>query len=150
MSQSLVKNYIQIIFSTKHRLPIIDEAIEHELHSYLGGICKKLDCQPIKINGYYDHVHILCMLFKKITLIKLLEEVKSDSSRWIKTRSPVYSIFYWQDGYGGFSVTPDQVDNVIEYISNQKVHHKTVSFQDEYRALLKQFNVAYDERYVWD
>jgi REP element-mobilizing transposase RayT len=141
---------MHIIFSTKYREPLIDATIEPELYSYLGGICKKLECHPIKINGFYDHVHILCILSKKITLIKLLEDVKSDSSKWIKTKSPDYSNFYWQDGYGAFSVTPDQVDNVIDYISNQKEHHKTISFQDEYRMLLKQFNVAYDERYVWD
>jgi REP element-mobilizing transposase RayT len=81
MGQSLVKNYIHIVFSTKYRQPLISEAIEDELYSYLGGICKKLECQPIKIGGYYDHVHILCMLSKKITLMKLVEEIKSHSSK---------------------------------------------------------------------
>ena len=84
---------MHLVFSTKHRQPLIDEAIEAELHSYLGGICKGLDCQPIAIGGYYDHVHILCMLSKKITLIKLLEDVKSDSSKWIKTKSDDYLNF---------------------------------------------------------
>ena len=113
MSQSLVKNYLHIIFSTKHRERLINEAVENEVHSYLGGVCKKLDCQPLKVGGYDDHVHILCMLSKKITLIKLLEEVKSHSSKWIKTLDKSLEHFYWQDGYGAFSVNPAQTEKVI-------------------------------------
>lgn len=86
MGQSLVKNYIHIVFSTKYRQPLIKEFIADELYSFLGGVCKELECQPIKIGGYYDHVHILCMLSKKIALMKLLEEIKSHSSKWIKTK----------------------------------------------------------------
>jgi REP element-mobilizing transposase RayT len=123
---------------------------EEELHSYLGGICKNLDCQPIKIGGYTDHIHILCMLSKKIALMKLLEEVKSHSSKWMKTKSETLSEFYWQDGYGAFSVNPSEVDTVIAYIANQHEHHRQMSFQDEYRAFLKKYKVEYDERFVWD
>ena len=150
MSQSLVKNYIHIVFSTKHREHTIVPPYEEELHSYLGGTCKKLDCQPIKIGGYTDHIHILCMLSKKIALMKLLEEVKSHSSKWIKTKDASLSNFYWQDGYGAFSVNPADVDKVIAYISDQHQHHSKKTFQDEYRAILKKYNVEYDERYVWD
>ena len=150
MGQSLVKNYIQIVFSTKHRQPLIKESIEAELYSYLGGICNNLECQPIKIGGYVDHVHVLCMLSKKIALMKLLEELKSHSSKWIKTKGEEFENFYWQGGYGAFSVKPSEVDVVIRYIENQKEHHKKISFQDEYRAILKKYNVAFDERYVWD
>lgn len=150
MGQSLVKNYIHIVFSTKHRAPLIHEPVEQELHAYLGGICKNLDCHPIKIGGYIDHIHILCMLSKKIALIKLLEEVKSHSSKWIKTKGSGYENFYWQDGYGAFSVNPSQVDVVINYIANQKEHHRKKTFQEEYRAFLKKYNAEYDERFVWD
>lgn len=150
MGQSLVKNYVHIIFSTKHRQPLIKEFIEDELYSYLGGICKKLECTPIKIGGYYDHVHILCMLSKKITLIKLLEEVKSHSSKWMKTKDESLKNFYWQDGYGAFSVNPKEVDVVINYIATQKAHHNKTIFQDEYRTFLKNYQVDYDEQYVWD
>jgi REP element-mobilizing transposase RayT len=150
MSQSLVKNYIHIVFSTKHRAPIIVPPYEQELHSYLGGICKNLECQPIKIGGYTDHIHILCMLSKKIALMKLLEEVKSHSSKWMKTKDESLSNFYWQDGYGAFSVNPSEIDKVIAYISNQHEHHKKKTFQNEYRAFLKKYKVEYDERYVWD
>src|SRR5438046_5547629 len=109
-----------------------------------------MDCHPIKIGGYEDHVHILCMLSKKIALIKLIQEVKSSSSRWIKTVDMRLQNFYWQDGYGAFSVNPAQVEIVIRYISNQKAHHQRRTFQDEFRASLKKYEVEYDERYVWD
>ena len=150
MGQSLVQNYIHIIFSTKNRQKLIHPPYEEELYSYLGGICKKKECIPIKIGGHLDHVHILCKLSKKVTLMNLLEEIKSHSSRWIKTKDKSLERFYWQDGYGSFSINPTQVDTVIEYIANQKEHHKHLSFQDEYRAFLKKYHVDYDERYVWE
>jgi REP element-mobilizing transposase RayT len=150
MGQSLVKNYVHLVFSTKHRQPFILPAIEEELYAYMGGICKALECPPIKIGGYTDHVHILCMLSKKLPLMKLLEEVKSHSSGWIKTKGEEYLGFYWQDGYGAFSVNPSEVEVVIQYIANQKEHHGKKTFQDEYRAFLKKYEVEYDERYVWD
>jgi putative transposase len=90
------------------------------------------------------------MLSKKIALMKLLEEVKSHSSKWIKTKGDDFKNFYWQDGYGAFSVNPSEIDVVINYISNQKEHHAKITFQDEYRAFLKKYQVEYDERYVWD
>jgi hypothetical protein len=90
------------------------------------------------------------MLSKKIALIKLLEELKSHSSKWIKTKGEAYHNFYWQDGYGAFSVNPSEVEIVIDYISKQKEHHGKKTFQNEYRAFLKKYNVEYDERYVWD
>ena len=129
MGQSLVKNYIHIVFSTKHRQAMIQPHYEEELHSYLGGICKNLECQPIKIGGYTDHIHILCMLSKKITLIKLLEEVKSHSSKWMKTKDELLKKFYWQDGYGAFSVNPSEIDTVIAYIANQHEHHRKKHFK---------------------
>ncbi len=150
MGQSLVKNYVHIVFSTKHRKPLISQPVETELHSYLGGICNKLGCQVIKVGGYTDHIHILCLLSKKITLVKLLEELKSHSSRWIKTKGGVYTNFYWQDGYGAFSVNPSEDEVVTHYIANQKEHHSKKTFQDEYKAFLKKYEVEYDERYVWD
>ncbi|MEO5594591.1 MAG: IS200/IS605 family transposase [Chitinophagaceae bacterium] len=150
MGQSLVKNYLHITFSTKHRQKLINEEVQNELYGYMGGICKGMDCIPLKIGGYNDHVHILCMLSKKITLSKLLEQVKSHSSKWVKTISPGLQNFYWQDGYGAFSVNPSETETVIEYISNQKMHHQRLTFQEEYRLFLKKYKVEYDERYVWD
>jgi REP element-mobilizing transposase RayT len=150
MGQSLVKNYIHIVFSTKYRQPFIQQPTEAELHSYMGGICNKLDCQVIKIGGYTDHIHILCLLSRKIALMSLLEVVKSNSSKWIKTLGDGYENFYWQDGYGAFSVKPSEVDRVIAYIANQHKHHAKKTFQDEYRAYLEKYKVEYDERFVWD
>jgi putative transposase len=150
MGQSLVKNYLHIVFSTKYRQPLISETIENELYSYLGGVCNALESPPVKIGGYYDHVHILCMLSKKIAVMKLLEEVKSHSSKWIKTKDESLKKFYWQDGYGAFSVNPAQVDIVARYIENQKERHSKQTFQNEFRYFLKKYKIDYDERYVWD
>ncbi len=108
------------MFSTKYRQPLIQQSVESELYSYLGGICNKLGCQVIKVGGFTDHIHILCLLSKKTTLVKLLEELKSHSSKWIKTKGEAYSNFYWQGGYGAFSVNPSDVETVINYSANQK------------------------------
>jgi REP element-mobilizing transposase RayT len=150
MSQSLTLLCTHLIFSTKNRQSLIDDIIEPSLHTYLGGVCKEMDCMPVKVGGYTDHVHILCLLSKKIALMDLLEEVKKRSSKWIKTQGDAYHQFYWQSGYGAFSVNPTEMDVVIKYISNQHEHHQKISFQDEYRAFLKKYKVDYDERYVWD
>ena len=150
MGQSLVKNYIHLIFSTKYRAPLIHPSIETELHSYLGGICNKLECQVIKVGGYTDHIHILCSLSKKVALVKLMKELKLNSSKWIKTKGVEHNNFYWQDGYGAFSINPTEVDTVTAYIANQHEHHKKKTFKEEYRAFLKKYHVDYDEKYVWD
>jgi len=150
MGQSLVRNYIHIVFSTKNREHLIREPYGQELHAYLAGICKNLECHPIKVGGHTDHVHILCMLSKKIALMKLMEELKSHSSKWMKTKSEDLKTFYWQNGYGAFSVKPSEVDIVKNYITNQKEHHTKKTFQEEYRTFLENYHVDYDERYVWD
>ena len=150
MPQSLVKLYVHIIFSTKNRRPLIDQEIENSLYSYLGGICNGLECFPVKIGGHKDHVHILSHLSKKISVIKFLEELKSHSSNWIKTQNSRYTDFYWQGGYGAFSVSPQSMELVKQYIESQHDHHKTTTFQDEYRRILREHNVEFDERYVWD
>lgn len=149
MGQSLVKNYVHIVFSTKYRQHLIHESIENQLYSYLGGICNRLECSVIKVGGYSDHIHILCLLSKKIALAKLVEEVKSHSSKWIKTQGKEFANFYWQDGYGAFSVNPAEVERVINYITNQKEHHRKKEFQKEYKEFLEKFEIEFDERYVW-
>ena len=150
MAQSLVKNYVHIVFSTKNRIPFIQPNLEGPLHEYLGGICRGLNCQPIKIGGYVDHVHLLCMLSKNLTLTTLLCDVKSHSSKWYKTVDKSLENFYWQAGYGAFSVNPKQIDNVIRYIDNQHIHHSKQTFKEEYIRLLIENEITYDERYVWD
>jgi REP element-mobilizing transposase RayT len=150
MGQSLANNYLHIIFSTKYRQPFITKDIDTELYSYLGGICKNLECHPIQVGGHRDHVHILCMLSKKIALMNLLKDLKASSSTWIKTRNDRFRDFYWQDGYGAFSVNPAQVDIVQKYILNQEEHHAKKDFKTEYRYFLKKYKVEYNEEYVWD
>ena len=150
MGQSLVQNYVHIVFSTKHRQVFIHDDIEEELFAYMGGICNRLGCTVLKVGGYRDHVHILCMLSTKIALMKLLEEVKSHSSKWIKTKGEALQGFYWQNGYGAFSVNPTDVEIVVNYIAKQREHHTKTSFKNEYRKFLKKYRVEYDEKYVWD
>jgi len=129
---------------------MIHDDISERLYEYLGGICRALDCQPVKVGGYKNHVHILCLLSRKISQAKLMENLKRDSSKWIKTVDSKNLDFYWQDGYGMFSVNPTEIDKVVDYIENQHEHHKHKTFEDEFRTFLKKYNVDYDERYVWD
>jgi putative transposase len=150
MPQSFAYNYIHITFSTKNREMLITNEIKDELFDYLGGICKRLECNPLRVGGYNDHIHILCLLSKKIALVNLMEELKKSSSRWIKTKGNRYQEFYWQGGYGAFSVNPSQTEVVINYINDQEEHHKKATFKDEYRAFLKKYMIEFDERYVWD
>jgi len=150
MPQSFIYNYSHITFSTKNRQPYITGNIQEELFAYLGGICKKLEFYPITIGGHKDHVHILCLLSGKMTLIKFMEQLKSKSSKWIKTKGTDYKNFYWQRGYGSFSVNPSEIETVKKYITNQPVHHKKWTFKEEFLAFLHKYNIPYDERYIWD
>ena len=150
MPQSLSQVFLHIIFSTKHRQPLIDDDIAPELYDYLGGTCRHMDCLPLKVGGYYDHVHLLCALSRKVAMMDLLEEVKKRSSKWIKTKREEYKGFYWQDGYAAFSVSPLQTPEVVRYIENQKTHHMAMSFQDECRMFFRRYRMEWDERYVWD
>jgi REP element-mobilizing transposase RayT len=109
-----------------------------------------MQCYPVIVGGYIDHLHILCQLSKKIALATLLREVKDHSSAWMKEQDEKLKKFYWQNGYGAFSVNPHQIDVVRSYIQRQHQHHKSKTFQDEFRAFLKKYEVEYDERYVWD
>ena len=148
MSQSYVQFYTHIVFHTKNNMKFIREEIEDELYSYMGGILRNYKSIPIQIGGTSDHVHMLCTLPKTMTPADLVEEVKKSSSKWIKTKGPRYSNFYWQDGYGGFSVGWSQVDTVKNYIRNQKQHHRKVRFIDEYKSLLDEYGISYEERYL--
>jgi REP element-mobilizing transposase RayT len=150
MPQSLVKNYIHITFSTKNREPLIHDSIEKELFKYIGGICNKLECYPVIVGGYKNHIHILCSLSRKIALMSLIEKIKSSSSKWIKSKGNRYQKFYWQRGYGCFSISNDKINIVKNYIANQKEHHQGKSFQTEYIDFIKENDIKYDEQYVWD
>lgn len=150
MAQSLAKNLIHLIFSTKHRQPLLTPEIRPDIHAYLGGILRELDCPSLCIGGVADHVHILFQLSKNLALSKAIEELKKSSSKWVKTKSPSLKDFYWQNGYGAFSVSPSNTPTVIRYIERQEEHHRKLSFQDEFRQFLRRHQVEFDEQYVWD
>ncbi|TYB79054.1 IS200/IS605 family transposase [Bizionia myxarmorum] len=150
MSQSLVKNYVHIIFSTKYRSKWIHPPHEEKLHAYIAGVCNNLECHVLIVGGYTDHIHILCMLSKKIALMTLVQKVKANASRWMKDQDTSLGDFCWQNGYGAFSVKPSETDVVFNYIKNQHEHHAQKTFKEEYLTFLKTYNMDYDERYIWD
>ena len=129
---------------------MIRPEIEEELNKYHAGILRNLDSPMLATGGTEDHIHILLRLGRKMDLARLVEKVKSSSSKWIKTKGPEYKDFYWQAGYGAFSIGQSGVEAVKKYIANQKEHHRKKTFQEEFRAFLKRYEIEYDERYVWD
>jgi putative transposase len=151
MPQSLAKILVHTVFSTKERRPFLHELrLRDELHHYLGGILKHLDCQPITVGGVADHVHLLASLSRTIQVAEMVKELKRSSSLWVKEKEPSLRDFAWQSGYGAFSVGFSQLEEVRRYIAAQEDHHQKMSFQDEYRLFLMRYQVAFDERYVWD
>ena len=150
MAQSLSNILLHIVFSTKHRQPFIDEAIERELFKYLATACNTLGCPTHGIGAADDHIHIACSLGRTIAVSKLIQEIKQDSSQWMKSQGLRYAEFAWQNGYGAFSIGQSQLDDLRRYIANQREHHARESFQDEFRQLLDRYQIAFDERYVWD
>ncbi|WP_278380315.1 IS200/IS605 family transposase [Chryseobacterium arthrosphaerae] len=150
MPQSLVKNYVHIVFSTKYRNDFIDEEIEQELYSYIAGLCRDFECRALQIGGTDNHIHILCRLSQKIPLMKLVQEVKAHSSKWIKTKGKKYENFFWQDGYGAFSVSEKDVQMITNYIKKQRQHHQKQDFKNELIGILEKHKMDYDEKYLWD
>lgn len=148
MSQSLAKNYIHLIFTTKYRENIIKQTDLSELYAYITGILNHIDCPMICIGGTTNHVHVLCVLNKNMALSKMVEEVKRSSSKWIKSKDPFYRQFGWQNGYGAFSVSQSKVEIVVKYIQNQEEHHKKMLFVDELKMFLREYGVEYKEEYL--
>jgi REP element-mobilizing transposase RayT len=150
MPQSLSSILVHLVFSTKNREPFITPAIETELHPYMATVFRENNCPSLIIDGTADHIHALFVLGRTITVANLVEEVKTGSSKWIKTKATQFRNFHWQKGYGAFSIGQSNVEQLKRYIRNQKQHHRRVTFEDEYRDFLKRYNVQFDERYVWD
>jgi putative transposase len=151
MPQSLAKVLMHIVFSTKNRYPfLVDKNLREEMHAYLGGTCNNLDCPVLTVGGVADHVHILYALPRNLSIAKLVGEIKRASSKWVKTKGRILTRFAWQNGYGAFSVGQSDVERVRRYIATQEEHHRKNTFQEEYRAILKEFEVQYDERCVRD
>jgi putative transposase len=151
MPQSLAAVYLHAVFSTKERHRFLREpSLRIEMHAYLGGISKRLNCPAIITGGTDDHIHQLIRFSRTITQAEWIKEVKRASSLWIKQRESRLGYFAWQAGYGMFSVSPADLDVVRQYIASQEEHHRKVAFQDEFRFLLKHHGLEWDERYVWD
>ena len=150
MPQSLAKNAIHLVFSTKERKPFIKEPVRSDLHAYMATVFKNMECPAIIINSVDDHIHVLFLLHRTKALSNVVADIKKTSSKWIKTQSPSLESFSWQAGFGAFSVSESNIPAVKKYIEKQEEHHRKISFQDELRGFLDKHGVDYDERYLWD
>jgi len=150
MPQSLSLTILHLVFSTKDRLPLLSPDVRPGLHAYLATVARHDDGECYRVGGTADHVHLALQLSRTRSIADLVSELKTSSSRWLKERSPGLKKFAWQRGYGVFSVGPKDLDAVISYIDRQEEHHRIRTFQDEYRAFLRQYGMEFDERHVWD
>lgn len=149
MAQSLACLHVHLVFSTKQRAQLIEDPIRKALHAYLATILQDLKCPAILINSMADHVHVLFDLARTCAMSEVVEKLKTASSKWMK-RQDGHAGFAWQGGYGAFAVSESMVGTVRAYIARQAEHHRTITFQEEYRAFLERHRIVYDERYVWD
>jgi REP element-mobilizing transposase RayT len=150
MSQSLANIVLHLVFSTKGRRPLLRDEERGQLHAYIAGILAHQGSPLIEINSVRDHIHILLAQSKNHAPAKIVEQIKSSSSAWIKTQHSSYLDFAWQAGYGEFSVSPMHVESVREYIRQQSEHHRPEDFQTEYRRFCAKNGKPADERYAWD
>lgn len=150
MSQSLTKLYAHLVFSTKERRPFLDGDVRERVHAYVATVIRNLHSRYVVVGGTQDHVHILFDLGKLHAPVEFVERVKRESSKFVKTLAMKYRPFYWQRGYGMFSVSPSERDDIEQYVRDQDGHHRRKTFQEEYRELLDHHGVPYDERFVWD
>lgn len=150
MPQSLSRVIVHAIFSAKERRPFLDVDTRPKLHAYLATVARNAGCEAYRVGGVADYAHLAIRLSRTITIADLVETLKTSSSKWLKTQSPGLAEFSWQRGYGCFSVGPSDLDSLRAYIDGQEEHHKTRTFQDEFRRFLKKYGVKYNEAYVWD
>ena len=150
MPQSLAGLLVHIVFSTKNRERIIADDIRDEVHAYTGGIIGNLKGTLLHAGSVQDHVHLLAAHPRTCSPAELIEEIKTGTSKWIKTKGIQYKDFHWQGGYGIFSISPSHRPDLEKYLDHQAEHHRKESFQDEFRRLLKKYGIEFDERFVWD
>ena len=152
MSQSVARVPLHIVFSTKEREPWLQNPnLRNDLYAYMATVLKNdVDSPALIINGVADHVHILCLLSRKFAIMKVIQEAKTETSKWIKKQSRDTSDFAWQGGYGAFAVSESNVAQVRKYIEGQETRHRRVSFQDEFRMLCERHGLELDERYAWE
>lgn len=150
MPQSLSNILIHLIWSTKDRHPWLTPGIREKTHAFLAGAVRQMDCEAYRVGGVADHVHLAVRLSRTLSVADLVKEVKTASSKWLKEQDASFTGFYWQQGYGAFSVGMSQKETLLHYIDTQEEHHRTRTFQEEYRDFLQEYGIEYDERYVWD
>jgi len=150
MANTFSQIYIQTVFAVSNRLSLIRPEFKEEVYKYITGIVRNQGHKLISINGIPDHVHILIGLKPSMALSDLVREIKSDSSNFVNEQRFVRGKFSWQEGYGAFSYGHSQLDKIIRYIQNQEKHHTRRSFKDEYLTLLRKFDIAFEEKYVFE
>ncbi len=150
MPQSFVSLHVHVVFSTKNRIPLIDDDLQPRLFDYIGGILRGCDSALIAAGGMPDHVHLLCSLGKQASMADIVRAVKANSSKWVHETFDRRRHFAWQSGYGAFAVSYSNIEDVRRYLANQFEHHARRSIKDELRSLLERHNIRYDERYLWD
>ncbi len=149
MANTFSQIYIQTVFAVETRQSLIKPDFKEELYKYITGIVCNHGQKLIAINGVPDHLHILIGLKPAMALADLVREIKADSTNFVNERKFVHGRFNWQEGYGAFSYGHSQLNTVIRYIQNQEHHHQKQSFKNEYMALLRKFDIAFDDRYVF-
>ncbi len=150
MAQSLAQILVHLVFSTKNRDPWLADDVRDELHAYLTGIVANQQGTLLKVGSVSDHVHLLIAHPRTCAPSELVQEIETGSSKWLKTKGARYGAFHWQGGYGMFSVSPAHRPALETYLANQAAHHHKVTFQEEYRRMLRKYDIVFDERYVWD
>jgi putative transposase len=149
MANSYTSLFAHIIFSTHNREPLLKSAWRERLFAYMGGIARENKIKAVSIGGVMDHVHMLLLIPASIPAAKAVQLVKGGSSKWLHENIITLKNFAWQEGYGAFSISALQVSEVVAYIAGQEEHHRIKSFQEEYLSFLKEYNIEYDERYIW-
>ncbi len=149
MTQSFSQNLQHIFFSTKERNKWIDESWAEDLYGYIGGILGRIECQMLSAGGTSDHIHLLSIIDKKLTIPEVIRTIKSSSTTWIRKSIKSKKAFAWQIGYASFSIGKSQIPRVDKYIRNQRNHHRKIDYKDELRKFLKKYGLEYDEKYLW-
>lgn len=151
MPQSLSDVLIHVVFSTKNRVSFLKESgLREHLNGFMVGTLKNIECPSLITRCVEDHIHTLCQLSRTMSIADLIKQMKVTSSAWLKEQDPRLGDFHWQAGYGAFSVSQSKKGQVKQYIANQEEHHRTRTYQEEFRLLLERHGIEYDERYVWD
>jgi len=150
MAGTFSQIYIQAVFAVKGRENLLQKTWRDEVFKYMAGIIKAKNQKPIIVNGVADHVHLLIGLKPVVALSDLIREIKNNTTNFINEKKFVKGKFSWQEGYGAFSYSHSQLDNVYKYIFNQEEHHKKKTFKEEYIEFLQKFKIQHDEKYLFE